>query len=274
MTTSITPIDCDEFARRLADFLEHEVDEPARAALELHALGCAGCDALLADLRRLRVEAAELPDLEPSRDLWPEIAARIDAPVISINTGEWRSERDRRRALLRAGARAAGLAASLLLAAGLGGLITYGALNGRTGAASPTAPALVAVSSAGGRATATEPVAARPAQAPDDRAVEATPASTPASLASNTAGRSPAEETFDVEIARLRTIVDRRRAQLDPATVSVVERNLRVIDDAIAQCRSALEKDPASRFLIESLNHALENKVELLRTAAMLPSRT
>jgi hypothetical protein len=47
-----------------------------------------------------------------------------------------------------------------------------------------------------------------------------------------------------------------------------------VIDDAISQCKAVLAKDPASRFLIESLNHALENKVELLRTAAMLPSRS
>src|SRR5207248_85654 len=86
--------------------------------------------------------------------------------------------------------------------------------------------------------------------------------------------RKSAEQTFDVEIARLRQIVQRRSAQLDPVTISVIERNLKVIDDAIAQCRSALAKDPASRFLIESLNHALETKVELLRTAAMLPART
>ena len=91
------------------------------------------------------------------------------------------------------------------------------------------------------------------------------------SLADNNHGT---EQTFEVEIARLRTIVQRRRAQLDPVTISVIERNLKVIDDAIAQCKAALAKDPASRFLIESLNHALENKVELLRTAAMLPTRT
>jgi hypothetical protein len=60
---------------------------------------------------------------------------------------------------------------------------------------------------------------------------------------------------------------------LDPITISVIERNLNVIDDAIAQCKLALSKDPASRFLMESLNSALETKVELLRTATMLPSQ-
>ncbi|HJQ55108.1 MAG TPA: hypothetical protein VJ825_14810 [Gemmatimonadaceae bacterium] len=76
------------------------------------------------------------------------------------------------------------------------------------------------------------------------------------------------------EISRLRSIIDNRRSQLDPVTVGVIEHNLAVIDSAIAQCRSALAKDPASAFLMQSLNNALENKVELLRTAATLPPRT
>jgi len=79
---------------------------------------------------------------------------------------------------------------------------------------------------------------------------------------------------LDLEIARLKVIVNRRRAQLDPATVSIVDRNLSVIDTAIAQVRQALRRDPESRFLMESLTNALENKVEVLRTAALLPSRT
>jgi hypothetical protein len=83
-----------------------------------------------------------------------------------------------------------------------------------------------------------------------------------------------AQEVYATEIARLHTIVQQRRNQLDPVTVSVIERNLRVIDDAIDQCKRALAKDPASRFLIESLNSALETKVELLRTAALLPARS
>jgi len=47
-----------------------------------------------------------------------------------------------------------------------------------------------------------------------------------------------------------------------------------VIDDAIAQCKAALKKDPASRFLMESLNNAMDDKVQLLRTAAVLPAKS
>ena len=36
-----------------------DVDEPTRAAMEAHAAACAECGALLADLRKLRVERGE-----------------------------------------------------------------------------------------------------------------------------------------------------------------------------------------------------------------------
>src|SRR5262249_37307215 len=79
---------------------------------------------------------------------------------------------------------------------------------------------------------------------------------------------------YDTEIARLRAILNARRSQLDSATVAVVERNLAVIDEAIAQCTQALKRDPASKYLIESLHEELDTKVQLLRTAAALPSRS
>jgi hypothetical protein len=83
-----------------------------------------------------------------------------------------------------------------------------------------------------------------------------------------------AQQIYDTEISRLLVIVNQRRGQLDTATLAVIEKNLHIIDDAITQCKQALRKDPASRFLMESLNDALDTKVQLLRTAAMLPSRT
>jgi hypothetical protein len=79
---------------------------------------------------------------------------------------------------------------------------------------------------------------------------------------------------YDREIVKLRAIMRDRRAQLDPQTVAVLEQSIAVIDSAIAQSRAALAKDPASGFLATQLNHSLEKKVELLRTAALLPART
>ena len=85
---------------------------------------------------------------------------------------------------------------------------------------------------------------------------------------------APAAETYSREIDRLRTIFARNRSQLDPRTAAIIEANLKVIDDAIAQSKAALAQDPASRFLNNQLNSALGKKLELLQTAALLPNRT
>ena len=76
------------------------------------------------------------------------------------------------------------------------------------------------------------------------------------------------------EITRLQAIITERRNELDPATVTVIEASLKVIDAAVKQSRAALARDPRSGFLVDQLNSALDKKVELLRTVALLPSRT
>ena len=262
-----TNVHCDEFADRLANLLEREVDETTRAALESHALACEDCGSLLADLRKLRIDASNLPMLAPSRDLWSGIAERIDAPVIPLRTGEFKA----RSRVTPRWPRWASMAAAAVLLVALTSASTYLlTVKWRAGAT----PVVATVAS-----TAQPPaVATRESSLVVPRVEKQTPVassrsdSPPARLASNT--KRSAEQVYASEIARLRTIVDRRRAQLDPVTVSVIERNLKVIDDAIAQCRLALAKDPASRYLMESLNNALETKVELLRTATMLPARS
>jgi hypothetical protein len=82
------------------------------------------------------------------------------------------------------------------------------------------------------------------------------------------------EAVYSKEIEMLQNIVTQRRTQLDSTTIAVIERNLRIIDAAITSSRAALVKDPASRLLGEQLTHALDKKVELLRTAALLPAST
>jgi ribonucleotide reductase alpha subunit len=93
----------------------------------------------------------------------------------------------------------------------------------------------------------------------------------PVLLASN---RPSAEQTYDREIARLVVVYNQRRPNLDTTTIAVVKKNLKIIDDAIAQTKIALRRDPASQYLMESLNDAFDTKVQLLRKAAMLPSGT
>jgi hypothetical protein len=93
----------------------------------------------------------------------------------------------------------------------------------------------------------------------------------PVHLASN---KPSAEQTYDREITRLLVVYNQRRPNLDSTTIAVVKKNLKIIDDAIAQTKIALRRDPASQYLMESLNDAFDTKVQLLRKVAMLPSGT
>lgn len=268
---------CDAFAERLADLLERDVDEATRAALEAHALSCDECGSLLADLRKLRIDASSLPTLAPSRDLWDGIAERIDAPVIPLKFGGERgaitSHRWRRLAAIVAAAGVLVAVSSLTThyvtvrtaSGGTGQVVAQRGVTETPSVESPAAaPVAVAQQPASGGTSSGVPRSTASAKQP----VTAAPTARFAS------SKPSAEQVYAIEIARLRTIVAQRRSQLDPATISVIERNLTVIDDAIAQCKLALAKDPASRFLMESLNNALETKVELLRTAALLPAHS
>lgn len=269
MTTNA--MSCELFGERLAAYLEHETDDATRALLERHAVTCADCGALLADIRKLRVDAANLPELTPSRDLWSGIAARIEAPVVAI--GARRADQPRSSGSSR-WTRVALIAASLVLAAGVGYFAA--ALRHGTGAPIQVASVPRIDSSAPDASVDTvQPASGFVPQAPGTHQPRALPVSNPSERSvSAQLAVATLNADYDREIARLRAIIEQRRNQLDPVTVAIIEKNLQVIDTAIVQCKKAIARDPASRFLIESLNQSLQTKVELMRTTALLPSRT
>jgi len=255
-------ITCERFNEALADFLERALSEPARAAMEAHAVGCNDCGPLLADLRRLRIDAANLPELSPSRDLWSGIADRIEAPVVAFpGSPSVHGRRWGRYVSL-------GVAAAALIAVtatvthrmdgGPAGRLTGGP---KVNSAQPT------------NATPSAPiVAAAVDSGPAVRRSTGQPASPTTQLASNT--KLSAEQTYDREITKLLVVYNQRRPGLDSTTVAIVKKNLKIIDEAIAQTKLALKRDPASEFLMESLNDAFDTKIQLLRKVAMLPSGT
>jgi hypothetical protein len=274
MTTPTMNLDCDGFADALADYLEGDAPDGVRSAVEAHARSCAACQQLLTDIDAVRVEAAALPQLAPSRDLWTGIAERIDARVIPLEAARIARSVPIRRVWLRPAAAAAAL---VLITAGITHVLTKISLTNSTPAttsrvavATPTATHAVVPPTAQIVSTASERVGTG---TPDKRPTTGTPAAS-AKLVSAQPTIDAADPVFASEISKLRRIVRDRRAQLDPKTVAVLEQSITVIDSAIAQSRAALAKDPASAFLATQLNHSLEKKVELLRTAALLPSRT
>jgi hypothetical protein len=95
---------------------------------------------------------------------------------------------------------------------------------------------------------------------------------TVSAAASPTFTPSPEEIVYDKEINTLSRIVRRKKSGLDPSTVTVIDKNLRAVDSAIAQIRAALQDDPSNSLLDAQASRALEMKVELLRRAAMMRS--
>lgn len=81
-----------------------------------------------------------------------------------------------------------------------------------------------------------------------------------------TALRSVAAD-YDRAVADLAAALEARRSDLDPATVRIVEENLRVVDGAIREASEALAADPANPVLREFVVAGYEQKLDLLRRA-------
>ena len=206
-------ISCEQFAGQLADFLEREVDEPTRARIELHALSCIPCGALLADLRKLRIDAANLPELSPSRDLWSGIAERIETPVVVLTRGgrvAHEAPHQRRRGLgqrfmyLWIGAAAATLVETTE--------IVTRQMTARSTVIATTPPSgpSVTPSDTTGKGTMTPTVVAN--SGPESVAASRSPQAAPKPTTTLASNRPSAEETYDAEIKRLRAILAQRRS--------------------------------------------------------------
>lgn len=75
---------------------------------------------------------------------------------------------------------------------------------------------------------------------------------------------------YDGAVTDLERTLEQGRDRLDPETVRVLEQNLAAIDQAILQCRRALEADPANAYLNSHLASARQQKLSLLRRATAL----
>jgi Putative zinc-finger len=221
----------DSFTNLLSDYLDDEdlpIDE--RRRIEAHLAGCSDCRAMLADLSDVAARAARLPDTSPEADLWPGIAARIDASAARAVT-PFRAARP--------AARRISFTVPQLVAAGLALML----LSGGT----------VWLARHGGSRTDFEPVSAQ--FDPSRGAIRDARA---------------ADLEIDDAVADLERTLDAGRARLAPETVRVLETNLQAIDRAIQECRTALADDPSSVYLNTHLANAQRRKLTLLRHAAAL----
>lgn len=274
--------DCDDL---LAAYFEDDLDTLLRASVELHASECSRCHALVRDLKGIVTEAGSLADLAPAKDLWQGIDSRIQPAVVSLSARQARMGISG-RALIAAAAALVVVTSSVTYVATSR---TVGAPNvtrrtagqaGDAAVAGATSPPSQSVrADAGTTLSADVDRAGLPDAETRDPPLagraRGRPANGQAMLAAvKPAPMSASERVLSGEIATLQQLLDEKRDHLDPVTVRVVEDNLLLIDVAVKQARAALARDPASGFLTGKLDNALNKKVELLRTAALLPSKS
>ena len=79
-----------------------------------------------------------------------------------------------------------------------------------------------------------------------------------------------AESSYQSVTDDLLASLDEQRSELAPETIEIVEHNLRLINEAIAEARSALERDPANRKLVGKLTDMYRTRVNFLEGMSRL----
>lgn len=214
----------DIWTNRLSEYLDGELGNDERVALEAHLATCGQCHAILGELRQVVTHAKSLEDRPPTKNLWLGIAQQIRRDAALDRSPAVR--RDRRRF---------SLTVPQLLAASIALVLLSG--GGVWMALKPTI------------------VAEKPL---------------PGTTITPVAWTSPT----DVAVAELQDALARNQSKLDTATVRVVRQNLAVIDRAIAEARTALERDPGNTYLNLHLANTMRRKVELLRRVNALAAES
>jgi Putative zinc-finger len=227
----------------LDDFVGGDLPPREERDVRRHLMQCEGCRAEEQALRALLDEAAALPDeIVPARDLWTDIAPRLQS------RGTLADESADLTEVRVIGPRPARPLPWWMLAAASIALVVT------------TSFATLRFSGRGADAPVT--VATQQAQQPQG----AVRGGTPTALAAF----RPAEQEYEKAISDLEIVLRTQRGRMAPQTAATLEANLRIIDQAIQESRAALAADPNSAELTHMLSDAYDTKLDVLRQAVSL----
>jgi anti-sigma factor RsiW len=238
-------MECTRYRESIHDLVDGTIGPIRRAELQRHLESCAECRALVTDLQVIRDAAASLDRLEPPSRVWIQLAGRLRQEGRLADTAPARPSRVQHRALLA-------IAAALVLAVGASLVMLLPHM--RSGA-----PAAVAGTATNARGNA-----------PADTTVQDVESEF-----------RMAEQHYQNAITKLEqaarldqaTAAGQRaddQATIDPQTAAMLQKNLNVIDAAIAESRTALRSEPQSVAARDSLFDALKRKVALLQDTIAL----
>lgn len=242
---------CTQYREWIDELVDGTIVPIRRAELERHLAGCEACRALVADLETIRDTAASLDPLEPPAGVWLQIAGVLRQQGRVAMPPQPKASSPARHTALMA------IAATLLLLVGGAVAMLWTQFRGQN-----AAPQTVATSPA----PATAPVQTPSSTAQADVGVESVEAEF-----------RLAEQHYQNAIAKLEQAArldqaasNGSQAPLDPQTAAMLQKNLQVLDQAIAESRSALRAEPQSAAAAGSLFEALRRKVALLQDTIAL----
>jgi hypothetical protein len=274
----------------LDDFVGGELPEHERLAVQAHLDDCAERAADAHALRTLLDEAAALPrGIAPPRDLWSGIAGRLE-PRGTQAGAEPRDEAAERKVdtkviplfprparnprWLQAAAAVALVALSSAVTAKVVRQHEQVAVDGRAPTLAPLAATQPAVrGGAAGDVPSAVPVDAgtkAPVSAPAPEVRLARQPARAAAPVTALAAFRPAEREYQRATDDLERLLRTQRGRMAPATAATLERNLRIIDQAIAESREALRKDPNNRELAQMLGAVYDTKIQTLQRAVSI----
>ena len=227
---------CQRFIDRIQDAVDGTLGSIRRADLDMHLNECDDCRALYEDLVRVRDAAAALPPLEAPDRAWLQIAGRLRQEGRIHELPKPARARRPYTAWLAA-------AAALVIVVGSAALLMK----------RPT-PAPAAQN-----ATTAAPAPASSGNEAPAKSVETVQTEVDA-----------AQQQFEHAIADLEKVAKANQSALDPGTSQTIEKNLGIIDQAIAENRAAVKAEPASVAARETLFEALRQKVSLLQDTIAL----
>jgi anti-sigma factor RsiW len=229
------------YRESIQELIDGTIGAIRRAELERHLAECAECRSFLADMEAIRQTAGALDPLEPPDGVWLQIAGRLRQEG-RVQPPPARPQRSPRYAMLA-------IAATLVLA--VGGSTVALLTRYRSNTAAPPTAATTAATPPSGNANA-------------DLAVESVEAEF-----------RLAEQHYQNAIAKLEQAARLDQAArdgntLDAQTAAMLQKNLQVIDQAIAESREAVRSEPLSAAARDSLFDALRRKVALLQDTIAL----
>jgi len=232
---------CNRYRDAIHELVDGTLGPVRRAELQTHLDVCPECVALVADLQKIRDAAATLDPVQPRDHVWMQIAGRLrQEGRVTVAA----PSRHRHLAVFA-------MAAALVLA--IAGSLYVLRL---TDTPPPT-----------NTATTENPGATTPVS--NDATARGNAVSSDA-VQSITDDLAAADQHYQSAISKLQDIAKASGGSLDPDTAAVIDENHKIIDQAIAESRNALQSAPQSAPAQHSLFEALSQKVTLLQSTIAL----